>query len=54
MQVSSGGALRGLGDVKVPVWVAFVAYWIIAIPVGWLRLSAGMGVAGMWWGLRLA
>ena len=36
MQVSSGGALRGLGDVKVPVWVAFVAYWIIAIPVGWL------------------
>jgi MATE family multidrug resistance protein len=54
MQVSSGGALRGLGDVKVPVWVAFVAYWIIAIPVGWLlAFRAGMGVAGMWWGITL-
>ena len=54
MQVSSGGALRGLGDVKVPVWVAFVAYWIIAIPVGWLlAFPAGMGVAGMWWGITL-
>ena len=52
MQVSSGGALRGLGDVKVPAWVAFVAYWIIAIPVGWfLAFRAGMGVAGMWWGI---
>ena len=54
MQVSSGGALRGLGDVKVPAWVAFVAYWIIAIPVGWfLAFRAGMGVAGMWWGITL-
>jgi len=52
MQVSSGGALRGLGDVKVPAWVAFVAYWIVAIPVGWfLAFRAGMGVAGMWWGI---
>jgi MATE family multidrug resistance protein len=52
MQVSSGGALRGLGDVKVPVWVALVAYWVIAIPAGWLlAFRAGMGVAGMWWGI---
>lgn len=52
MQVSSGGALRGLGDVKIPAGIAFVAYWIIAIPVGWfLTFRAGMGVAGMWWGI---
>ncbi|MGI8891090.1 MAG: MATE family efflux transporter [Chthoniobacterales bacterium] len=54
LQVSSGGALRGLGDVKVPAALAFVAYWIIAIPAGWwLAFRAGLGVAGMWWGITL-
>ena len=54
MQVSSAGALRGLGDVGVPVWIAFIAYWIISIPVGWfLASSLGWGVAGMWWGITL-
>jgi MATE family multidrug resistance protein len=54
MQVSSAGALRGLGDVGVPVWIAFVAYWIVSIPVGWfLASSLGWGVAGMWWGITL-
>lgn len=54
MQVSSAGALRGLGDVKVPSWIAFVAYWIISIPIGWfLAFPARMGVAGMWWGITL-
>ena len=54
LQVSSAGALRGLGDVKVPGWVAFVAYWIISIPVGWLlAFPMRLGVAGMWWGITL-
>lgn len=54
MQVSCAGALRGLGDVKMPGWVAFVAYWIISIPLGWvLAFPARMGVAGMWWGITL-
>ncbi len=54
MQVSAGGALRGVGDVTVPAWLAFVAYWVIAIPVGWwLAFRAGFGVAGMWWGITL-
>ncbi|MEP6821517.1 MAG: MATE family efflux transporter [Chthoniobacterales bacterium] len=54
MQVSSAGALRGLGDVKIPAWIAFVAYWIISIPLGWfLAFPGGMGVAGMWWGITL-
>ncbi len=52
MQVSAGGALRGLGDVKVPAWLAFVAYWVVAIPLGWwLAFRAAWGVAGMWWGI---
>ncbi len=54
LQVSAGGALRGLGDVKVPALLAFVAYWVIAIPAGWLlAFRAGLGVAGMWWGITL-
>ncbi len=54
MQVSSAGALRGLGDVKIPVWVAFIAYWVISIPVGWFLASGlKLGVAGMWWGITL-
>ena len=52
MQVSSGGALRGLGDVKIPALLAFVAYWIISIPLGWcLAFPLGLGVIGMWWGI---
>jgi multidrug resistance protein, MATE family len=54
MQVSSAGALRGLGDVTVPVWIAFFSYWVIAIPVGWfLAFPVGLGVIGVWWGITL-
>jgi MATE family multidrug resistance protein len=52
LQVASGGALRGIGDVKVPAMLALVSYWVIALPVG-LILSryANMGAAGVWIGL---
>jgi MATE family multidrug resistance protein len=54
LQVSSAGALRGLGDVKVPVAVAIVAYWGISIPVGWwLAFPRGLGVIGVWLGITL-
>src|SRR5262249_31937721 len=54
VQASSAGALRGLGDVKVPGWIAFVAYWIISIPAGWLlTFPLSFGVRGMWWGITL-
>jgi len=54
MQVVSAGALRGMNDVRVPAWIAFVAYWAIALPVGaFLGLPrwAGYGAAGVWAGL---
>ncbi|HEY3661995.1 MAG TPA: MATE family efflux transporter [Chthoniobacterales bacterium] len=52
LQVSAGGALRGLADVKIPAWFAFIAYWGISIPLGWfLAFPLRLGVAGMWWGL---
>ncbi len=53
-QVISAGSLRGLDDVKVPAWMAFCAYWLIAIPLGWtLAIPGGWGVNGVWWGLTL-
>ncbi|MGI8430947.1 MAG: MATE family efflux transporter, partial [Chthoniobacterales bacterium] len=54
LQVSSAGALRGLGDVKVPVIVAIVAYWVVSIPFGWfLAFPCGLGVVGVWLGITL-
>jgi MATE family multidrug resistance protein len=55
LQVVSSGALRGLSDATVPMIVAFVAYWIIGLPLGYLlafRLS--WGAVGVWTGLALA
>jgi MATE family multidrug resistance protein len=52
MQVLSAGSLRGLDDVKVPAWLAFGAYWVIAIPLGWLlAFRMDWGAAGVWWGI---
>lgn len=52
LQVSSSGMLRGLRDARVPALMAFVSYWIIALPVGLLLARPlGLGPAGIWWGL---
>lgn len=54
VQVVGTGALRGLKDVRIPAWIAFTAYWIIALPLGWaLAFPGGLGPAGVWWGLAL-
>jgi MATE family multidrug resistance protein len=52
MQVVSGGALRGIGDVRVPAIYAFVAYWLVALPVGYIFMKPlGWGAPGVWSGL---
>ncbi len=52
MQVVCAGALRGLQDVKVPSLLIFIAYWIIALPLGyWLAFPMGYGANGIWVGL---
>lgn len=54
IQIISAGALRGLNDVKVPAWLAFVAYWLISLPTGWLlAFPLGHGVRGVWWGITI-
>ena len=48
----SSGALRGLNDTRVPMWLAALAYWGIGMPVGaGLGLWLGWGPRGMWLGL---
>jgi MATE family multidrug resistance protein len=52
IQVLSAGALRGLRDTRVPMWLAAIAYWGIGMPLGaGLGLYLGWGPRGMWIGL---
>ena len=54
VQVVSLGALRGLEDVKIPTVLTFVAYWLLALPVGYiLAFPLGLGVQGVWYGLLI-
>jgi MATE family multidrug resistance protein len=52
LQVTATGALRGLGETRVPMLVSLVGYWISGLPLGWwLCFRAGYGVVGLWLGL---
>jgi len=49
------GALRGLSDTAWPAVVSLVAYWLVALPAGWLLAhQGGFGPAGVWGGFVLA
>ena len=51
-QVINSAALRGLTDVKVPAAITFVAYWVIALPLGYLLgVRGSFGPSGIWVGL---
>ena len=59
-QISDGlqavglGVLRGLKDVKYPTWITFFAYWVLALPLGYvLAFYVGWGVNGVWIALSL-
>jgi MATE family multidrug resistance protein len=52
IQVLSAGALRGLKDTRMPMFLAAFAYWGIGMPLGaGLGLYLGWGPRGMWIGL---
>jgi MATE family multidrug resistance protein len=54
IQVLSAGALRGLKDTRVPMWLAVLSYWGLGMPLGvGLGLGLGWGPQGMWMGLIL-
>lgn len=68
IQVVVLGALRGLQDVKVPMYITFVAYWIIGFPISfylgrytewkavgvWIGLLAGLTAAAIFLYIRFA
>ena len=57
VQVLSAGALRGLGDTRVPMLLAVLAYWGVGMPLGAAMglgiggITTGWGPRGMWLGL---
>lgn len=68
IQVVVLGALRGLQDVKIPMYITFVAYWIIGFPISyylgkytdlkatgvWIGLLAGLSAAALFLFIRFA
>ena len=54
VQVISLGGLRGMKDVKVPTWITFFAYWVVALPLGYvLAFKYDYGADGIWFALFL-
>ena len=67
-QVIGAALLRGLTDVKLPAVITFVAYWLVAIPGGyvfgvrgtfgavgiWTALAVGLGLAAVFLAWRFA
>jgi MATE family multidrug resistance protein len=52
LQVASSGALRGIKDVRVPMYITVLAYWGIGLPLAWiLGFPLGGGPIGIWVGL---
>jgi MATE family multidrug resistance protein len=54
VQSVSLGALRGMLDNRWPTRVSLVAYWLVALPLGWaFAWPGGMGAAGVWAGFAV-
>lgn len=52
IQVVVLGALRGLQDVKIPMYITFVAYWVIGFPISfYLGKYTNLDTVGIWIGL---
>ena len=52
IQVVALGALRGIQDVKIPMVITFIAYWVFGLPISYFSARDwGFGPAGVWIGL---
>ncbi|MDX2417299.1 MAG: MATE family efflux transporter [Xanthomonadales bacterium] len=52
IQICAAGALRGLKDTVVPMFINIVAYLLVGLSVGYyLTFNKAMGPAGMWIGM---
>ena len=55
IQTVCTGALRGLGETRVPMFASLVGYWVLGLPLGFiLCFVLKWGIYGMWIGLTLA
>jgi MATE family multidrug resistance protein len=49
MQINYANALRGIADVKHMMYYAFIAYFLISLPAGYLfAFPLGFGLTGIW------
>ncbi len=49
LQINFANALRGISDVKPMMLIAFIAYFLISLPVGYLcGFTLGWGAMGVW------
>ena len=52
IQISAAGALRGLKDTVVPMYINILSYLVIGLSVGYyLTFNKAMGPSGMWIGM---
>ena len=54
VQVTAGGALRGLKDTRIPMLIGIFAYWCVGFFTGYtFGIRSGYGAIGLWWGLAI-
>ncbi len=54
IQVAANQLLRGLKDVRAPMWLTGISYWVIGFPTAWyLGLKTEVGPNGIWYGLMV-
>jgi MATE family multidrug resistance protein len=57
LQVGAAGCLRGIQNTRSPMIMTLIAYWVIALPIGYslamkpLWHHQALGVYGFWFGL---
>ncbi len=52
LQVVCNGALRGMGDTRVVLYLNLAGHYLVGLPAGMLAaFVAGWGASGLWWGL---
>ncbi len=52
LQVAANLSLRGLKDTTASMVITLISFWCVGAIVGWLLCyQAGLGGAGLWWGM---